>query len=211
MAQANVAYTSNYIGGVKQFVDDKVTAFHTLNEMDNPLFTTDQSKIAGLHDSFQQSTDTWAYAQAISTCTNYAQALDLLNNLITIEEHSNRHAAHLSQVQNAPTDADDEVDNILHVNFHDVPPGLQLNNELRNVLSRDTLRLIVQERNDHLEGPNANNGGGDTQNKNRPFNSSFNHNPRPKNRPTDNRVQREPRPPTVIGQQYGSKNPCIFL
>eukprot|EP00978_Attheya_sp_CCMP212_P023986 scaffold74655_cov64-Attheya_sp.AAC.2 len=197
MAQANVAYTSNYIGCVKQFVDDKVTAFHTLNEMDNSLFTTDQSKITGLHDSFQQSTDTWPYAQAISTCTIYAKALDLLNNLITIEEHSNRHAAHLSQVQNVPTDVDDDEANILHVNFRDVPPGLQLHNELRNVLSHDTLRLIVQERNDHLEGPNANNGGGDTQN-NRPFNSSLNRNPRPNNRPTDNRVPREPRPPAVI-------------
>eukprot|EP00978_Attheya_sp_CCMP212_P014854 scaffold38084_cov59-Attheya_sp.AAC.3 len=160
MAQANVAYTTNYIGGVKQFVDDKVTAFHTLNEMDNSLFTTDQSKITGIRESFQQSTDTWPYAQAISTCTIYAKALDLLNNLITIEEHSNRHAAHLSQVQNAPTDVDDDEANILHVNFRDVPPGLQLHNELRNVLSRDTLRLIVQERNDHVEGPNANNGGG---------------------------------------------------
>eukprot|EP00978_Attheya_sp_CCMP212_P003310 scaffold6824_cov43-Attheya_sp.AAC.2 len=30
MAQANVAYTTTYLGGVKQFVDDKVTAFHTL-------------------------------------------------------------------------------------------------------------------------------------------------------------------------------------
>eukprot|EP00978_Attheya_sp_CCMP212_P003309 scaffold6824_cov43-Attheya_sp.AAC.1 len=72
-----------------------------------------------------------------------------------------------------------------------------------NSMSRDTLRLIVQERNDHLEGPNANNGGGDTQN-NRPFNSSFNRNPRPNNRPTDNRARREPRPPAVIGQQYGA-------
>eukprot|EP00978_Attheya_sp_CCMP212_P042920 scaffold270509_cov43-Attheya_sp.AAC.1 len=119
--------------------------------MDNSLFTTDQSKITGLHDSFQQSTDTWPYAQAITACTYYAKALDLLNNLITIKDHSNPHAAHLSH--------DDEA-NILHVNFRDVPPGLQLHNELRNFLSRDTLRLIVQERNDHLEGPNANNGGG---------------------------------------------------
>eukprot|EP00978_Attheya_sp_CCMP212_P034869 scaffold148733_cov35-Attheya_sp.AAC.1 len=160
MAQANVAYTTNYLGGVKQFVDDKVTAFHTLNEMDNSRFTTDQSKITGLHDSFQQLTDTWPYAQAITACTDYAKALDLLNNLITIKEHSNRHAAHLSQVQTVLPDIDDDEANILHVNFRDVPPGLQLHNELRNVLSRDTLRLIVQERNDHLEGPNANNGGG---------------------------------------------------
>eukprot|EP00978_Attheya_sp_CCMP212_P012058 scaffold29934_cov32-Attheya_sp.AAC.1 len=134
MAQANVAYTTNYFGGVKQFVDDKITAFHTLNEMDNSLFTTDQSKITGLHDSFQQPTDTWPYAQAITACTDYAKALDLLNNLITIEEHSNRHAAHLSQVQTVPPDIDDDEANILHVNFRDVPPGLQLHNELRNVL-----------------------------------------------------------------------------
>eukprot|EP00978_Attheya_sp_CCMP212_P045952 scaffold367412_cov36-Attheya_sp.AAC.1 len=145
MAQANVAYTTNYLGGVKQFVDDKVTAFHTLNEMDNSLFTTDQSEITGLHDSFQQSTDTWPDAQAIAACTDYAKALDLLNNLITIKEHSNRHAAHLSQVQTVPPDIDDDQANILHVNFRDVPPGLQLHNELRNVLSSDTLRLIVQE------------------------------------------------------------------
>eukprot|EP00978_Attheya_sp_CCMP212_P009571 scaffold22691_cov70-Attheya_sp.AAC.1 len=165
MAQANVAYTSNYIGGVKQFVDDKVTAFHTLNEMDKSLFSTDQSKITGLHDSFQQSTDTWPYAAAISTCTNYAIALDTLSNLITIEEHSNRHAAHPTQTRNVRTDEDYDNDtNINHVLFQDVPPGLQVHQDLRNVLSRETLRLIVQERNDHLEGPNANNRGGETQN-----------------------------------------------
>eukprot|EP00978_Attheya_sp_CCMP212_P043845 scaffold293206_cov61-Attheya_sp.AAC.3 len=118
----------------------KVTAFHTLNDMDNTLFTTDQSKITGLHDSFQQSTDTWSYAQAISICTNYAKALDLLNNLIIIKEHSNQHAAHLSQTQNVHNGADynDDV-NVNHVNFRDVPPGLQLHQDLRNVLSRNKL------------------------------------------------------------------------
>eukprot|EP00978_Attheya_sp_CCMP212_P034065 scaffold140846_cov71-Attheya_sp.AAC.1 len=202
MAPGNVAYTTNYIGGVKQFVDDKVTAFHTLNEMDSSLFTTDQSKITRLHDSLQQSTETWPYAQEIRGCTDYAKELDSLNNLITIEEHSNRHAAHLSQVQRVSNDADyDDEANILHVNFRDVPAGLQLHQDLRNVLSRDTLRLIVQERNDHLEGPNANNGGGDIQNNRRgDFN---NRTPRPpNNRPTDNRTPRDPRLPAVIGRQY---------
>eukprot|EP00978_Attheya_sp_CCMP212_P007688 scaffold17875_cov63-Attheya_sp.AAC.1 len=182
MAQANVAYTTNYPGGVRQFVDDKVTAFHTLKEMDSSLFTTDQSKITGLHDSFQQSTETWSYAQEIRGCTDYAnKALDSLNNHITIEEHSNRHAAHFSQVHRVPNDVDyDDEANILLVNFRNVPAGLQLHQDLRNVLSRDTLRLIVQERNDHLEGPNT------------AEQSSYRY----------NRTPRDPRPPAVIGRQY---------
>jgi hypothetical protein len=75
-------------------------------------------------------------------------------------------------------------------------------------LSRETLRLIVQERNDHLEGPNANNRGGETQNNSnrRDFNNRTPRD-RPNNRQPDNRSHRDNRPtnpPPAIGQQYES-------
>jgi hypothetical protein len=86
---------------------------------------------------------TWPYAQSIKACTNYAVVLDTLNNLITIEEHSNRHAAHPSQAHNIRIDEDYDIDtNINHVNFQDVPPTLQIQSDLRNLLSRDTIRKI---------------------------------------------------------------------
>eukprot|EP00978_Attheya_sp_CCMP212_P019624 scaffold55248_cov65-Attheya_sp.AAC.3 len=136
--------------------------------MDNNIFATDHSKISGVRDAFQLSIDTWPYAQAIDRCTNYADALEKVDNLITIKAHSNRHAARLSQTQHQEpfnNDYDDDI-NANHVNFRDVPPpGLVLHQDLRsNVLSHETLRLIIQERNEHLEGPTMNNGGGDTQN-----------------------------------------------
>ena len=209
MAQANVAYTSNYVGGTKQFLHDKVVAFHTLNLMDNSLFHSDILKISALHDAFQLSPDTWSYASAIKHCTEYADAIDQLNNLITIEDHSNLQAARRTQINYVHDDIDllDDLNN-LHVNVQDLPAGLVIHNDLRNILSKDTLRLIVKERNEHIEGPDANNTGGETQNNTR---REFNNPPRRdfNNRPRNN-VNQPSGPPANIGRQYeGNANNAI--
>eukprot|EP00978_Attheya_sp_CCMP212_P004629 scaffold10081_cov100-Attheya_sp.AAC.1 len=64
------------------------------------------------------------------------------------------------------------------------------------------------ERNDHLEGPNANNRGGETQNNSnrRDFNNRTPRD-RPNNHQPDNRPPRDNRPtnpPPAIGRQYKS-------
>jgi hypothetical protein len=202
MAQANVAYTSNsYVGGTKQFLNDKVVAFHTLNLMDSNLFYSDALKISALHDTFQLSPVTWAYASAIKHCTEYADAIDQLNNLITIEDHSNLHEALLTQLQYVQDDIDltDDINN-LHVNVQDPPPGLLIHQDLRNILSRDTLPLIVKERNDHIEGPDANNKGGETQNNPQcDFNTQINPRRDFNNRPRNNSTNHPSGPPATIG------------
>jgi hypothetical protein len=207
--QANTPFSIAYPGGVRQFLEDKVTAYHTLNQMDHSLYSSDKIKIQGIHDAFMLHHTTWPYAHAIATATVYSEALTTLNSLITIEAHS-VDSTRLNNVQTttsqqSTTDDNDLVLNALHVAFRDLPQELTISSELRAILSRATNNAIVHERSSHIERPSNNSGGEGTKNGERERNNAYNAMGN-KNNSTPKRDVSFGAKPTTMGRQYNDRN-----